>query len=397
MTETQALFLTLAGLYLIECIRRGPRGSVAFLRWLTGLARIFDGGRFYGNDRFGFYLASPIPAPGRLIVCQQWPVSFSPIGIYSYVAQAFNPGERHGQPEVFLRYEDVKKVKVSENQVLIDEHVFVRVASVPFARHLAECITRLRDTPLDRREPAIRAMLDAALDVEQAGKRYHAYQEQAGLVAWPCGLLFFLLFVAAPVLTWRYDLERCWLPLLLGVVILVPIIVGNWIGAHRRLYPQDSETRLTREIMIGLYPLAAIRANDDLSHDLLATYHPLAAARVLCSQEEFERFARATLLDLEHPILPACPSPEPEHIAVEEYFRKELGAAVRGALSKMGVAPEALTRPPAAEDEFSRSYCPRCRIQYMTDSGECQACGGQALRRLERFVPPGRPNRRAAP
>lgn len=390
MTDTQAFFLTLAVLYLIECIRHGHRDTVAFIRWITGPAHMLDGGRFYGNDRFGFYLASPIPAAGRLIVCQQWPISFSTIGIYSYVAQAFNPGERHMQPAVFLRYEDIRQAKASSNDVLIDGRVFVRVESPALARHLAKWIVHLRDTTQDQRAAEIRVMLNSALDVETAGQRLDAYREQAGLFSWPCGLLFLLLFAAAPAMSWRYGLEQCWLPLLGGIVILVAIIVSGWVAAHRKLYPEDSETRGSRAVIMSLYPLAAIRANDDLSRDLVATSHPLAAARALCSQAEFELFARATLLDIEHPILPPCPSSEPNHIATEEYFRNELAAAVHRALPRMGVDRDALTRPPTAEDEFSRSYCPRCRIQYMAESGQCGACGGQALRPLERLVPPGR-------
>ena len=387
MTDTQALFLTLAALYLVECIRRGSRDSVAFLRWFTGPARVFEGSCFYGNDRFGFYLASPIPAAARLIVCQQWPVSFSPAGVYSYVAQAFNPGGRHAQPEIFVRYEDIKRMEVSGNEVRINGREFVRVGSEILARHLADWITRVRDTPLDQRESAIRAMLDNAFDVDRAGERYDAYQEQAGLISWSCGFLFLFLFGAAPAMSWHYGLERSALPILVAAAILIPIIFFSWLAAHRRLYPRNSETRLSHGVMIGLYPPATLRACDDLSRDLLATYHPLAVARVLCCQEEFERFARATLLDIEHPILPACTSTEPDHVAVEEFFRNELAAAARRAMKKAGVDIDALLHPPPAEDEFSRSYCPRCRLQYMTQAGECQTCGGQVLCRLEPITP----------
>ncbi|MBI3874586.1 MAG: hypothetical protein HY300_01170 [Verrucomicrobia bacterium] len=48
-----------------------------------------------------------------------------------------------------------------------------------------------------------------------------------------------------------------------------------------------------------------------------------------------------------------------------------------------GLKPEELLAPPAPGDPGNRSYCPRCRAQFVTADGACADCGG---RKLEPFA-----------
>ena len=62
-------------------------------------------------------------------------------------------------------------------------------------------------------------------------------------------------------------------------------------------------------VMILAHPVA-VRAEDTVTRDLIATYHPLAVAQVICPRSTFLRFARRILRDAQFPILPVCPTQE---------------------------------------------------------------------------------------
>jgi hypothetical protein len=103
-------------------------------------------------------------------------------------------------------------------------------------------------------------------------------------------------------------------------------------------------------------------------------FHPLAAARVLLPQDTFRTFARRCLLDVRHPINPACPDEDPQRRATEEWFRARLATAFARFLRDQGVDPENLVQPPVPEEEISRSFCPRCDREHLIEEGECSAC-----------------------
>ena len=75
---------------------------------------------------------------------------------------------------------------------------------------------------------------------------------------------------------------------------------------------------IVRAVTMLLAPPAAIRAPDLLARHLLQNFHPLAVAQVLCSPGGFKSVARQALLDLRYPLLPVCPTNEPEPMTTEQ-------------------------------------------------------------------------------
>jgi hypothetical protein len=64
-------------------------------------------------------------------------------------------------------------------------------------------------------------------------------------------------------------------------------------------------------------------------------------------------------------------------------FRKRLAAEVAEVMQKRGIDVGALTQPPQPADPAHRSYCPRCRLEYLVETGACHDCGEL---KLERFA-----------
>jgi hypothetical protein len=380
MSDIEALFAFLVGMYLIECLGWAPRDVVLFRSPLRRGWRILTGSSFHGHDRGGLFMLNPVPALGSAVQSQQWPVSISPTGVYAWVAQVFNPGGRHFQSERFHRFDAIQHVEAVGRELLINREPFARMASEPFAAELAAWIRELRQTPAAERSARIDAMLENATRTDDIRARVERWQQLGGSLYFLCNLLFVVFFVIAPIMVWRVGLTNCWVSLLLSIVLLMILIIYRFARAHRALYPEDRPGRWTHIATMAFFPPAAIRAHDALSRRLLVTYHPLAIARILCSAESFREFASATLRDLQWPVPPACPSDDPEHSRTEAFFRIRLQHALERVIRESDIDPADLLLPPAREEEDGRSYCPRCLCQFLIEEGTCESCGGIPLR-----------------
>jgi hypothetical protein len=190
-----------------------------------------------------------------------------------------------------------------------------------------------------------------------------------------------------------------WFGLLAGLLLLTTTTAILFRRAHKELYPLAEDERFTHFLTILLSPATTIRAYDVLSRPLLEKFHPLAIAKVFCSETDFREFGRRILRELRHPALPVCARPEAAAQAAERYWRTSLQQRIEEFLRKSGADPEELLRPPAPADESSRSFCPRCLSQFTTTEGSCADCGGLALVPFpikSQAKPPGREQPKAA-
>jgi hypothetical protein len=126
-----------------------------------------------------------------------------------------------------------------------------------------------------------------------------------------------------------------------------------------------------------LSPAAAMRAAEVLIRDGLVEFHPLAVAAAISTKDRLAALARPALLDLEHPRPDELPE-EPAAARIDEWFRKKLLKRLVALLRRAEVDPDDLRRPPEPLGD-SRSYCPRCRNQYVMSEGTCTDCGGLPL------------------
>jgi hypothetical protein len=379
MTDEQALFALLAAVYLFECVIWMRREGVAFRRGWTPSAKIVAGTHLPGTARWGAFFSSILPPLRGTLVTQLGPLSASPEGVLGCVSQAFNPGARPPRGTRYVSFDAIRPVVASGRAVLVGGERFVEACSEPMARHVAELLERLGGLDRPAREKALRTEMKRLVDTRSIQDRVDALRRAARPLRWAACALFLHLFVLCPAVVVVRGLSGTWVVLLAVMLVLHASVVASFWIAHRTLYPGDGASRWASAIAMALLPPASLRAEDLLARDLLATFHPLGAARLLCGAAEFEEVASQVLRDLRHPIEPACPVDEPSSVSAEAWHRaamlRELEAFAARALGGRKLADGA----PGRESPACRAYCPRCLAQYTTPEATCGDCGGLAL------------------
>src|SRR5581483_4519727 len=220
MNELELLFLVLAVVYIWECVCWLRRGTVAFLdRWGRSWHPAHPAA-LLGNQAGGVILANPLPPLGCLLTSAQLPLSISPEGFFSYVAQCINPGLRPAQTGKYFRFDTVQKIEASGKQVRVNGELLLKTGSPMLARNLAEQLRRLSQLPVDRRGAAIREMLRESLNAQKAGKRLQEFRSRATRLRQVTNGLFGYLFLIAPSCLWYFGLKRCWIELVAGLLML---------------------------------------------------------------------------------------------------------------------------------------------------------------------------------
>lgn len=379
MTDTQLFLLVLIALYLIECLTLSGKDVVAFSSpWCRRWRVAFPSGLF-GSRRLGMLAGNPVPPLGTTLLCQPWPFSVSPAGIYAYAALTVHPEGRPDQDGRYLPWTEVRNVSVREKRVLVNGAEVFKADSPVQALGWAVLISALSKLPEDRRAGAIEHTLGRSLDAGEVLRRVEEYRDRSRWLRRAGVALFAHLFVLTPAVAFTVGLLAAWAHLLGGAVVLMGATALLLNRAYRSLYPDADTERLVAASLAATVPMISIRAVDYLSRPLLAGCHPVAAARALLAPDDLRAFLRRVLLDARQPIRPECPSGDEAVRATEMWFRGHLRRALERFASESGIDPDEVSRPPAAQGPTSRTYCPRCGNQFVLESGSCPDCGGMPL------------------
>ena len=184
------------------------------------------------------------------------------------------------------------------------------------------------------------------MDTKQITKLKEDLRSRTRHIRLLANILFVHVFAVAPVLIALVGIQAAWLGLLIVMLALTISIATLFHRAHREFYPSAKDDRFTHTLTAALAPATSIRAHDIASRPLFEGFHPLAVARVLLDETAFLLFARNVLLDLRHPMLPACPNPQAVALATEKYFRGAVVEMTEAWLKENGVVPAELCHPP---------------------------------------------------
>ncbi len=406
MSDAEFLLLILAALYFFGCAFWIQPGGFVFASQLGERHRLWAlySAAFLRNFRGGAVPGNVFPL-GEAYLCEQWPLSLSPDGVYGYVAHALSPDGRPPHEEKFIRFEDIERVQVSGRQVHVNGVPFVQTCSAGFAASLTSTLRQLRETPPERRAEAIEAAFAKSLDVEAIARRRREFRARTRALEVACTLTFFHIFVFVPLVIWRGSHINL-LQVLAGYFALVGLTALLFRATHKTLFPRRRGERLKQLSLMLISPADVMHARDSLGREALCEFHPLAVAHVLCPRRRYLEFAERVVRDLEYPMLPLCPVDDPGPCATEEWFRVRVRQMLEDFLARTGVKPAELLRPPAPEDETCRTYCPRCLGQYVLAEGICTTCEGRPLLPFAEVGPgkegepaaePAAPNTEAAP
>ena len=170
LSDAEIILLVLSAFYLSECVAWMREGAVWFASQLGGRCRLVLAGLSFGHERGGPVLAHFLPT-GRSFLCEHWPVSLSPEGVYSYVATATSPNGRPDQPGHYLRFDEIETIEVAAHSVLINGRPFITAGSARRAALIARTVRQLAALPQSERDRAIEGFLAASTDVSAASAR----------------------------------------------------------------------------------------------------------------------------------------------------------------------------------------------------------------------------------
>ena len=389
MTDFEFLMLVLTALYLSECCLWVRRSAVVFRTIFRRRCAVTRPPSGLGSPQGGLVFLNPLPPFGAAFVCHPWPVSLAAEGAYSYVAQTVHPEGRLDQTARCIPIEDLANATSASGAVYVQEQPFVHLGDPEAAAHYARVLRFLSAIPWAQRDTAIRSELATATDTQAITWRVTTYRRATWSLRLWCHLMFAIVFVGFPAIVRFHQARVFWPWLVVLFVVCLGAILRGFYKAHRQLMPFAVEERWRSLAIMILTPTAAIRACDRLSRCLLAAYHPLAVAMVLCPEQELRAFGRRVLLDVKHPLQPVCPEDAGPGRSIEASFRAALAAALDALVVRAGYDPAVWTEPPRAEDPSSLSYCPRCDAEYILEEGLCHRCGGVPL---QSFSPKQRDN-----
>ncbi len=379
MTDEQYLYLVLTAVYLTDCVSCVHIRGLVFRACRPGRFRWLRPSSQLGNPNGGWMFRFPLPPLGSFVVCGPWPFSVSPEGILSYIAEAPQADRRADQVVMALAWGDVRTVKCLDKEIHVNGSLFVRAASGLVAGHWVSLLNRLRNEKASNRAAAIQSQLSETFCAPAARDRWNSLVRDASDLRLACNSLFALFFLFAPLAVWRMGWSL-WLLIPAGAAVVnVAFIVLDFCRIHRKYYSKENGHRRLHAAVMIANPLAAIRSVDVVSRDILAEFHPLTAANVLCQKDSVTRLARSWLLDARHPMLPVCPTEDRLAREIEEWYRRATIDAAEKFLSEIDLNPAELLHPDPPDGATVRSYCPRCLRQFEHATGNCESCGGISL------------------
>ncbi len=384
MDDTWAFIFMFALFNLWECAFWLHRNALLFQDSSWGHARFLKAGSYLGNRKGGIVICNPLPPLTTVFATAAWPVTLTSRRVFAYVSTVFTDNERPSYSGNGIAYDDVETVSVDSDRLLINGAVFVTCPSSFSARSAAQLIQELRDAAPNERQK----ILDNALKKSFAGdsiketlERFHARILPLTIL---CNWYWFYIFILFPFVLigagsywWFYLFGG-------GLLVLHLPVLFLFYHYHRALFPAETfpharGERFMHLLHMGLFPPAAIRARDALSFHLLAPYHPLAVASLLCDEKGFRQLARQWVLDLRNPLRLQPLGDELEE--ADRDYRQWMLKQIETLPAKKQITLEELIQPPtpADSDDNFNAYCPRCFCQYTAETETCEDCTGVPL------------------
>jgi len=380
----ELLFLVLALIYIWECTCWLPLGSLALVSWFGPKWKIVE--PIVRNQKGGFAFAAPLPPLGNLLTCEASALLFSPQGI--------GFGRNAGTSPALVSFEEIKRVEVEGKKVRVNARLFAKTASSPSAFRIAEQIRELQKLKPAARETVIRKRIQEGFQTKAIKRRWADFSAQTVNLQILTNSLFLYLFVYAPLMIWRFGLPLTWPWLLGGLYLLTFSIAFIFHRVHKHFYPAAKDDRFMHVLINMFSPATTIRTRDVLSRPLLESFHPLAVAKVFCSEAEFRKLAQLILIEIRYPkkrnAAGVAVTDEParreagapsqgSYEEAERFFNRLQNSAIEEFLKKSGLDAIQLLQGPKPADETCLSYCPRCHAQFTSSTGACGDCGGLEL------------------
>jgi len=350
MRELASLLVVVLLVYLFQC-----------LCWTPTRAHVFslEPGGESGRKKRGFlwsalnltgYWANPLPPLQPLLVVG-WP-QFQPEQEILRIAPA------DAEP-IAIAWEELKVTR-SGNKLQCNGTVVLQ-GGVEQLKQSQELLDKLKRAKAKERKKLIETWLRKATDAAAIEDRLRAFCHKSRWLDLAVNLQFLLLFLIVPMAFFRFGSRALW-PIVGAVLATSIFIAWQCVKLHKYFFAGDGEGRFKPVFSTVLSPIYAIRAEDALARDLLAGFHPVAVAGVMCSQKQLKAFAGEQLRINKFSSRGAS------------WYGDQLELALTRMLEKKGVGAKRLLAAPDREAGCV-VYCPRCHAQYTKEREDCADCG----------------------
>lgn len=350
MRELASLLVIVLLVYLFQCLCWAPTRAHVFSLEPGGESGRKKRGFLWSALRLTGYWANPLPPLQPLLVVD-WP-QFQP------EPEILRITPTDAEP-VSLVWEQLKVTR-SGNKLACNGSVVLRSGAEQL-KQSQDFLEKLKRAKVKERRKLIEAWLRKATDAAAIEERLKEFCHKSRWLDIAVNLQFFLLFLIVPMAFFRFGSRALW-PMAGGVVTTSIFIAWRSVRLHKLFSPGDGEGRFKSVFSTVLSPIYAIRAEDAVARDLLAGFHPVAVAGVMCSQKELEAFAGEQLRINKFS----------SHGA--SWYGEQLQLALTRMLEKKGVEVRRLLAEPEREAGCV-VYCPRCRAQYTKAREDCADCG----------------------
>ena len=350
MRELASLLVIVLLVYLFQCLCWAPARAQVFSLELTEERGRKKRGFLWSSLKLTGYWANPLP-PLQPLVVVDWP-RFQP------EPEAVRLLQTDAAP-ISLPWEELT-IKRSGTKLWCNGTLILQGGADQLKR-IQEFLEKLKRAKVKERKKLIEAWLRKATDMQALEERLSEFRQKARWLDLTVNLQFFLLFMIVPTAFFRFGSKALW-PMLGAVLTTSVFIAWQFMRVHKKFFADDGEARFKSLFSTVLSPIYAIRAGDALARDLMAGFHPVAVAGVICSPQEFEAFAGEQLRENKFSAWTAT------------WYDQQLELTLGKMLGKNGIDAKRLLAAPEREGNCV-IYCPRCRAQYTKAREDCTDCG----------------------
>jgi hypothetical protein len=350
MRELASLLVIVLLVYLFQCLCWAPTRAHVFSLEPGGESGKKKRGFLWSALNLTGYWANPLP-PLQPLLVMDWPQFQPDPETLRIIPTDADP--------VAIAWEQ-SKITRSGNKLSCNGTTVLQGGAEQL-KQSQDFLEKLKRAKVKERKKLIEAWLRQATDAAAIEQRLTLFCQKSRWLDIAVNLQFFLLFLIVPMAFFRFGSRALW-PMAGAVLTTSIFIAWRSLRLHKKFFAGDGEGRFKQVFSTVLSPIYAIRAEDALVRDLLAGFHPVAVAGVMCSQKELEAFAGEQLRLNKFSTRGAS------------WYGEELQLALTRMLEKKGVDAKLLLAAPERQAGCVL-YCPRCHAQYTKAREECADCG----------------------
>lgn len=350
MRELASLLVVVLLVYLFQCLCWAPTGAHVFSLEPGGESGRKKRGFLWSALKLTGYWANPLP-PLQPLVVVDWPqLQPEPETVCITPADA--------EP-VAIAWEELKVIRAG-NKLSCNGSVVLQGGAEQL-KQSQEFLEKLKRAKAKERRKLIEAWLRKSTDAAAIEERLTRFCQKSRWLDIAVNLQFLLLFLIVPMSFFRFGSKALW-PMAGAVLATSVFIAWRSVRLHKYFFAGDGEGRFKSVFSTVLSPIYAIRAEDAVARDLLAGFHPVAVAGVMCSKKDLEAFAGEQLRANKF------------SSRGTGWYGDQLQLALTRMLEKKGIDARRLLAAPEREAGCVL-YCPQCRAQYTKAREGCADCG----------------------